>query len=83
MWPVKKSLASDAVSSVGEAFALTTTANGRACQAELPEPQAEALARKEWDRQGKTCDMAAFLRRLAKVRRTGLACDLDEHMPGL
>lgn len=71
------------VSSVGEAFPLTTTANGRACLAQLPEDQARDLAAKEWARQGKERDLDAFMEGLARVRETGLAYDLDEHTPGI
>lgn len=71
------------VSSVGEAFPLTTTANGRACLARLPEERAEALARAEWERTGGPGDAAALRATLDRVRATGLAYDLDEHTEGI
>lgn len=71
------------VSSVGEVFPLTTTANGRACLAKLPADQAVALIELEWTRLGADRDMPAFLRELDTVRQTGLAYDLDEHTAGI
>ncbi|SDJ31516.1 IclR family transcriptional regulator [Aliiruegeria lutimaris] len=71
------------VSAVGDAFPLTTTANGRACLALLPEQQACDLARAEWKRTGMEGDMDALLECLRDVRETGLAYDLDEHTPGI
>ena len=72
-----------AVSAVGAVFPLTTTANGRACLAELPDEQAEPLAMEEWSRQGIKGDLAAFRSVLDRVRETGLAFDLDEHTRGI
>ncbi len=71
------------VSSVGEVFPLTTTANGRACLAKLPPEQAEKLALIEWDRNGINGDLAAFHRDLDIIRQTGLAYDLDNHTTGI
>ena len=69
------------VSSVGEVFPLTTTANGRACLALLPKDRAEALVRAEWGRN--SGDVAAFQDRLADIRATGLAEDTDDHTDGI
>lgn len=71
------------VSQVGEVFALTTTANGKACLAAMPDKDALKLARNEWDRNGVKQDETAFLAELAAVRETGLAYDLDEHSSGV
>lgn len=71
------------VSAVGDAFPLTDTANGRACLAELPDADALAMARSEWDRHGIEGDEARFLEMLAEIRRTGLAYDIDEHTEGI
>jgi DNA-binding IclR family transcriptional regulator len=57
------------ISSVGEVFPLTTTANGRACLALLPEAEAQSLAFAEW---GSAGDWPALQRRLVQVRATGL-----------
>ncbi len=67
-----------AVSSVGVRFPLDGTANGKAALAALDATQAEAAL----DRYGP--DVAAGLRRdIAKIRRTGVAYDRDEHTPGI
>jgi DNA-binding IclR family transcriptional regulator len=72
-----------AVSRVGEAFPLTTTANGRACLALLPVEEACRLAREEWDRLGVSGDLSRLVDMLDEVRATGLAYDLDEHTVGI
>lgn len=71
------------VSSVGEVFPLTTTANGKACLALMEEDRALNLARAEWDRRGIDGSAAAFSEELAKIRESGLAYDLDEHTQGI
>lgn len=71
------------VSHVGEVFPLTTTANGKACLAALPEAEATKLIDNEWQRNGVRSDMTALLAELETVRETGLAYDLDEHSSGV
>lgn len=71
------------ISSVGEVFPLTTTANGKACLALLPPERAQALARAESDRRGMNLDPEAFEAELAEIRETGLAFDRDEHTEGI
>ncbi|MEM7442235.1 MAG: IclR family transcriptional regulator [Pseudomonadota bacterium] len=71
------------VSSVGEAFPLTTTANGRSCLARLNEARARDLVTEEWNRQGFDGDISSFMADLDLVRETGLAYDLDEHTAGI
>jgi DNA-binding IclR family transcriptional regulator len=71
------------ISKVDEVFPLTTTANGRACLAELPEDEALRLIEAEWARNEVAGDLPRFLQRLEDVRRTGLAYDLDEHSEGI
>lgn len=71
------------VSKVGEVFPLTTTANGKACLANLPEDEAIKMARNEWDRNGIKADLAGFLTELDSIRRSGLAYDIDEHSGGV
>jgi len=73
-----------AVSSVGEAFPLCTTANGKACLARLSD--AEVLAQLEQEepaRHASTKARAAFLAEIAKVRKSGVAIDRDEHTDGI
>lgn len=72
-----------AVSAVGAAFPLTTTANGRACLAMLGDERARALAEDEWEHRNYAGDMSEFAAMIAAVRRTGLAYDLDEHTEGI
>ena len=71
------------VSSVGEVFPLTTSANGRACLAHLPDAKALALIKSEWRRRGVEGDPMSFLNELAAIRETGLAYDRDEHTEGI
>lgn len=71
------------VSHVGEVFPLTSTANGKACLAQLPKEEASKLIRSEWERNGITQDLGAFWRELEKIRIDGLAYDLDEHSTGI
>lgn len=71
------------VSSVGEAFPLTSTANGRACLALMPEEKARALAEAEWERLGKTPDWPGLAEALDKARAQGLAEDRDNHTAGI
>lgn len=72
-----------AVSSVGEAFPLTNTANGRACLALLSEAEARKLAEDEWTRLGIAPDWTALSRQLARARSSGLAEDHDDHSEGI
>ena len=71
------------VSSVGEVFPLTTSANGKAVLARLPRERALALARSEWDRRGTLADETAFAAELDRIAETGLAYDLDDHTEGI
>jgi DNA-binding IclR family transcriptional regulator len=72
-----------AISSVGEVFPITTTANGRACLAMLPRKDALKLAEQEWARQGVQPDIAKFDQMLDAVAENGLARDDDEHTDGI
>lgn len=71
------------VSKVGEAFPLTSTANGKACLAKMDRDEAIKLIRNEWDRNGIKQDLPKFLEQLEDVRKSGLAYDLDEHSSGV
>jgi len=71
------------VSSVGEVFPLTTTANGLACLAQLDPTKARALILAEWERRGVSGDMVTFQTGLDRIRKTGLALDIDQHTSGI
>ena len=72
-----------AVSSVGEVFPLTTTANGKAALGLLPTDQALELAEAEWARRGMDRDTMQFAAELDRIRATGLAEDLEDHTAGI
>ncbi|NQZ72508.1 MAG: IclR family transcriptional regulator [Dinoroseobacter sp.] len=71
------------VSKVGEVFPLTTTANGKACLAQLPEEDAFKLISNEWTRNGVDEKPSKLQAELAQIRANGLAYDLDEHSTGV
>ena len=70
------------ISSVGEVFPLTTTANGRAALALLPPEKALRLAGDEWARRG-SAPQPGFAAMLDQIRERGLALDRDEHTDGI
>lgn len=72
-----------AVSSVGEVFPLTTTANGKACLGLMTDDDVRRIAAQEWAQEGVTRDPGAFLGEIGKIRKTGLAYDLDDHTDGI
>ena len=71
------------ISSVGDVFPLTTTANGKSCLSQLPPDHARDLTHAEWDRRGIKGNIERFMENLDLVRRTGLAYDLEQHTPGI
>lgn len=71
------------VSSVGEIFPLTTTANGRACLALMPEDQSRHLIDQETAGGLVDGDLQALLGKLEDIRANGLAYDIDEHTAGI
>ena len=72
-----------AVSAVGEAFPITSTANGKACLALLEDEEVRAVAEREWAGDGESHDLAALMAEIAAIRRTGLALDDGEHTDGI
>ena len=74
-----------AVSSVGEAFPLHCSANGKALLAALPREEADRLlpARLEAMTPSTLTSRAALRRELDQVARTGLAFDREEHTVGI
>ncbi len=71
------------VSSVGDVFPLTTTANGRAALAMLPEDRARRLVEGEWAQRGMPGDWESFAAMLADIRKSNLATDIEEHTEGI
>ncbi|MEP1209307.1 MAG: IclR family transcriptional regulator [Rhizobiaceae bacterium] len=71
------------VSSVGDAFPMTTTANGRAALAQMDDGRLMKLAEQEWQRTGQSVNGPEFLALINRVRKEGLAYDLDEHTAGI
>jgi DNA-binding IclR family transcriptional regulator len=71
------------VSAVGEAFPLSSTANGRACLSLMEEYKAQQLVLSEWTQWGVKGDMEAMMADLSKIRSEGLAFDEDHHTPGI
>lgn len=72
-----------AISSVGEVFPVTSTANGRASLAKLPRPEALQLAKKEWARRNIKPDVAGLEGVLDEIAETGIAYDNNEHTDGI
>ncbi|TCS58941.1 IclR family transcriptional regulator [Primorskyibacter sedentarius] len=71
------------VSSVGEVFPLTTTANGLACLALMPEDEARHLIDQETAGGLSDDELKALLANLQDIRASGLAHDIDEHTAGI
>ncbi|MFK8034075.1 MAG: IclR family transcriptional regulator [Hyphomicrobiales bacterium] len=71
------------VSSIGEAFPLTTTANGKACLARLPIDQVKPIVQLEWENRQIDGDIDAFVRGLNEIKATGLAYDIGDHSEGI
>jgi len=72
-----------AVSSIGEAFPLTTPANGKACLALMDDNEISKVAMREWKALGVKRDPKTLLAELQKVRKSGVAFDEDEHSSGI
>lgn len=72
-----------AMSSVGEAFTLTDTANGKACLARMSDVQIGRLARAEWAETGRDGDIERLMAGIASIRNEGVSYDENEHTPGI
>ena len=73
-----------AVSSIGETFPMTTTANGKAALACMEKDEAADLAAAEFSALGGTAKpFAEFLAEIDEIRRGELARDENEHTEGI
>lgn len=71
------------ISSVGESFPLSTTANGRSCLSRLTNSEVEKIVSLEWRERSIDGAMNEFLTKLEEVRQSGFALDLNEHTDGI
>lgn len=71
------------VSSIGEAFPLTTTANGKAALACLDQKQATALILAETEQHSNPKPLSAILTEIEAIRSGALARDDGEHTDGI
>ena len=72
-----------AVSSIGDVFPLTTTANGKAALARLPEGEAEELMAAECASGLSGKSLAVLMAEIDGIRNGALARDEDEHTDGI
>lgn len=72
------------VSSIGEAFPLTTTANGKAALSCLNQPAAIKLVLSEYEEEGRPeTPVAGLLAEIESIRQGALAVDENEHTEGI
>ena len=72
------------VSSIGERFPVTTTANGKAALACLDQAQAAKLIIREYEREGRAgAPLTGLLAKVEAVREGALAEDKDVHTQGI
>ena len=71
------------ISSIGEEFPITSTANGRACLAKLDLHTAEKLAREEWQEFGIEPDWPALKKQLIDIKNNAIAYDHNDHTSGI
>ena len=71
------------ISSIGEEFPLTSTANGRSCLAQLDIEDARALANDEWQEFGIKAYWKTLLKQLNDIKKTHIAYDLNDHTSGI
>lgn len=71
------------VSSIGETFPLTTTANGKAALACLDQTEAARLVLAELEADGADNRLMSVLENLENIRAGSLAIDEDEHTDGI
>lgn len=72
-----------AVSSVGDAFPLTDTANGKACLALMEDGEVKRLAQAELGSKASAAFLKRLMAEISTIRECGHALDLDEHTAGI
>ncbi len=72
-----------AVSSIGEAFPLATTANGKACLALMSDDEVRSVCRGDEKFAGADSAFASFMAEIRAIRRRGVAFDENEHTDGI
>jgi len=72
-----------AVSSVGDAFPLTDTANGKACLSLMDDAEIKRLAQAELGSRANAGFLKRLMAEIASIRESGHALDLDEHTAGI
>lgn len=72
-----------AVSSIGESFPLTTTANGKAALACLDQAEAARLVLSELEAEDRSAELVPVLEDIAGIRDGKLARDNNEHTDGI
>lgn len=71
------------ISSIGEEFPVTTTANGRACLAKLHTEHAKKLASEEWQEFGIKNNWKELKKQLSDIEKNNIAFDLNDHTSGI
>lgn len=71
------------ISSIGEEFPVTSTANGRACLAKLNMDIAEKLAKEEWQEFGIENNWLELKKQLNEIKKYDIAFDLNDHTSGI
>lgn len=73
-----------AVATVGEAFPMVSTANGKACLALMDNNVIETLATRELRSSGRGIRaLSKFMQEIDTIRQQGYAADADEHTDGI
>ena len=71
------------ISSIGEEFPVTTTANGRACLAQMSTEHAKRLASEEWQEFGINGNWSELKKMLGEIEKNNIAFDLNDHTSGI
>lgn len=73
-----------AVATIGEHFPMTSTANGKACLAMMPDSEIEAIATQELRANGRGMRrLGQIMNDIMAIRKDGMAFDIDEQTDGI